>query len=1138
MLSTAAILPLQLPHGQNVVPVPSPSHEFSMRAKPAPSPDIRRTDLSLPSSLGLHALCLLDQARDAGPAGVIYVAGGERWAEQMARALEGLAPHLAVHLLPPWDCLPYDSASPSHESMGRRMAVLRHMGEPDGNPRILVASAAAILQRVPPRDIVETAAFRLRTGEAFSLEALNDFFHRAGYVLDERVDEPGEAAVRGQVIDLFPADSAFPYRAEHDGGTILAIRAYDPISQLTEAEVDELLIGPASEIIAQPGQESAAFLERFDGMEHALPEYYPPLETVFDYWPDATVVVDGKAEDRRQLVMEQISDAHESRTALRPQGGAKIGAVAPERLFIQDGEWKELLAKHRLTVIHVDMDDEASSYAVPNFAIASNPARALTDFLSRQSEAGRKVVLAAASRQDLSRLRRRARSAGRCDVVAGWNEVVDGPPGGWFALQADIRKGFVHERDGITLVTAADVLGSRAGGDPDRDANAAAPTFTDVGFQIGDAVVHIDHGIGLLAGIETIATADTGMGDAVRLGYASDTTLLIPATEMGRVWRYGAMSDSISLDRLKSDAWLNRRAKIESEIRETATRLAGLVEDRRAVKLDPIIPPSRDYERFVARFPFSETADQVRAIEEVLSDLSSGRPMDRLVCGDVGFGKTEVALRAAAAVALSGKQVAVIAPTTVLARQHVRSFERRFAGLGVQIAHLSRLVTPAEARTTKKGLADGSIRIVVGTHALAAKGVSFKDLGLVIIDEEQRFGTAHKAKLKALAAEAHVLTLTATPIPRTLQSALVGLQELSLITTPPARRQPIRTFLTAFDPATVRDALMRERRRRGQSFVVCSRIEDIEPMHQRLATLVPELKIVVAHGQMDPSQTDDAMVRFADGDGDILLATNIIESGLDVPRANTMLVWRADRFGLAQLHQLRGRVGRGRVRGTAYLLTEPGVELPKATEKRLRTLTALDRLGAGFAISAQDLDQRGAGALLGEEQTGHVKLIGTDLYQHMLGRALRGEALEDDWAPELNIGLAGTIPEDYVNEPEMRINLYARLARFDTSETIDELEAEIEDRFGVMPEPVEHLLKLSNLQQLCRRLGIARIDAGPQAIALTFRPGAAEKLDVQKTIDASQGTLHWSKERLVFSGSSDQPDERQNRILQLLDALA
>jgi transcription-repair coupling factor (superfamily II helicase) len=1107
-----------------------------MRAKPAPSQDIRRTDLILPSSEGLHAVCLLEQVQEAGSKGVIYVAGGERWAEQLAQALRGLAPDLDVDLLPPWDCLPYDSASPSREAMGRRMSVLRRMSEPCTRPRLLITSAAAAVQRVPPRDIVKQAVLSLKTGEEFASDSLEGYLHRAGYILDERVDEPGEAAIRGQVIDLYPADSPLPYRAEHDGRTIVAIRSYNPISQLTEMEVDHLLIGPASEIVLREAEGSDASFERFDGMEHSLPEYCAGMETVFDYWPDAAVVLDAKAEERRLLVMEQVADAYDSRMSLRGQGSVK-SAISPERLFIEDHEWADILSKRRLTFIHAASQNEALESGVPNFAIAARPTNALAEFLRAQGEAGRKIILAAAARSDLNRLKRRVQSIGRCDNVESWSAVVNGPSKGWFALQADLKRGFIDERHGIVLITATDTLGSRVSNGIEKEVSSAATNFTDGGFRIGDAVIHIDHGIGALDGMETIAAGDAGTSDGIRLRYAADTTLLVPAMEMGRVWRYGAMSDSISLDRLKSDAWSARREKIETEIKEAAKRLTDLVGVRKALKLEPLVPPSREYERFVARFPFSETADQVRAIEEVLEDLSSGRPMDRLVCGDVGFGKTEVALRAAAAAALSGKQVAVVAPTTVLARQHVRSFQRRFAGLGIEVAHLSRLVTPGEARAVKKGLTDGSIRIVIGTHALTAKGVTFKDLGLVIIDEEQRFGTALKAKLRNLAAGGHVLTLTATPIPRTLQSALVGLQELSVIATPPARRQPIRTFLTPFDPASVRDALMRERRRRGQSFVVCSRVEDIEPIRERLERLVPELQVMVAHGQMDPAETDDVMVRFADGEGDVLLATNIIESGLDVPRANTVLVWRADRFGLAQLHQLRGRVGRGRIRGTAYLLTEPGQELPKAAEKRLRTLAALDRLGAGFAISAQDLDQRGAGALLGEEQSGHVKLIGTDLYQHMLKHALRGETLDDDWIPELNIGLTGTIPDEYVDEPETRINLYARLARLDSSETIDELEEEIEDRFGPIPEPVEALLRLAKLQQLCRRLGIARIDAGPQGIALTFRAGAAEKLALQRTMDASQGILNWSKERLILSVSSEQAEERQKRILKLLVSL-
>jgi len=553
-----------------------------------------------------------------------------------------------------------------------------------------------------------------------------------------------------------------------------------------------------------------------------------------------------------------------------------------------------------------------------------------------------------------------------------------------------------------------------------------------------------------------------------------------------------------------------------------------------------LTPQHQAYERFAARFPFAETPDQGRAIADTLVDLASGRPMDRLVCGDVGFGKTEVALRAAAAAALAGKQVAIVAPTTVLVRQHLHTFRRRFAGLGVEVAGLSRLVSPAEAKRVKAGLADGGIQVVVGTHALAAKGVRFRDLGLVVIDEEQRFGAAHKAKLRDLAQGLHVLTLTATPIPRTLQAALVGLQDLSVIATPPTQRRPIRTFLTPFDPVTVREALVRERRRGGQSFVVCPRVEDIEPLGKRLSELVPELQVMAAHGKMPADEIDDAMVRFAEGEGDVLLATNIIESGLDVPRANTMLVWRADRFGLSQLHQLRGRVGRGRARGVAYLLTDPDQEIAPATAKRLQTLEALDRLGAGFAISARDLDLRGAGDLLGEEQAGHVKLIGLGLYQHLLERALRaarGEAVED-WTPELNLGPGGLIPEDYVPEPEVRINLYARLARTETARDVDALRDEIEDRFGPPPDALDQLIALARLRTLCRGLGVARIDAGPKAIALTFRDGVAERLVAAGALEPFGDGLIWRDGRLIVSQPSETDAERQRLTTDLLERLA
>ncbi|WP_445502880.1 transcription-repair coupling factor [Microvirga sp. G4-2] len=1103
-----------------------------MRAEPAASQELGHRDLFLAPLAGLHAVRLIALAHRAGAQGLIHLVHGQRWAEQLASAVKGLSPDLEVHVLPPWDCLPYDSASPSRDVMGQRMSVLRQMAAPAKGPRLLICNPAAIVQRVPPRELWPSATFPLKTGDAFVQEALENFLHRAGYVLDDRVDEAGEAAIRGQVIDLFPANCPLPYRAEHDGSSILSIRRYDPVSQRTEEDVDSITLEPASEVVLSEMSDASSSQDRHAGMEHRLPEYYRQLETVFDYWPDAEIVMEERAEERRQNVMEQIADAYESRNSFR------AGAVKPERLFTLDGEWQQVLNARRLTIIREARESEAGESKVPFFASASKPAQALSNFINSQEKLQRRIVLIAATERDLNRLRRRVQNIrSKIAAVDSWNKVIDGEPQGWFSIKADIRGGFIDDDAGAVVITAYDVLGSRVSTEVTSEATSVWSLQTDAGFHIGDIVVHIEHGIGSLEGIETISLGDQSGEDAIRLAYADEARIMVPATDMDQIWRYGPASDAVKLDRLNGDAWIARRKTIEIEIQDASKRLKSLVDERGAVQLDPITPPNRDYERFVARFAFTETPDQARAIEEVLQDLASGHPMDRLVCGDVGFGKTEVALRAAAAVALSGKQVAVVAPTTVLARQHLRIFQRRFTGLDMEIAHLSRLVTPAEARVVKKGLADGSIRIVVGTHALVGKGIKFKDLGLVIIDEEQRFGTAHKNKLRELGRGGHVLTLTATPIPRTLQSSLVGLQDISIIATPPARRQPVRTFLSAFDPATVREVLMREKRRAGQSFVVCSRIEDIEPMREQLARLVPELELIVAHGQMPPEKTDEAMVRFADGEGDVLLATNIIESGLDVPRANTMLVWRADRFGLAQLHQLRGRVGRGRIRGAAYLLTEPDQVLPKATEKRLRTLEALDRLGAGFAISAQDLDQRGAGSLLGEEQAGHIKLVGADLYQHMLRRALRGESIEDAWSPELNIGLMGAIPESYINDPETRVNLYARISRLDPLESVEDLEAEIEDRFGALPQSLQNLISLAELKQLCLRLGIARIDAGPQAIALTFRSGSADVIPLNKVLEASTGELRWSGERLILARSIEEPTERLKPIRALLESL-
>ena len=1077
--------------------------------------------------LGLLAVRLVAAAREAGGRGLLHVAGSERRAEALGCLAARLDPDLLVVPFPPWDCLPYERASPSSEVMGRRMAALRCLAGRGDAPCLVISTPDALLQRVPPRQRLAQAGLELAVGDAIDLEVLGTDLRRAGYEFDERVDEVGECAVRGQVIDVFPAGAAKPFRLEHEEGRIMVIRAYDPVSQRTEEEVERLRLDPVTEL--PPGAFDDGADER--GREHALPTFYPSLDTLLDHLPDGGVLIEPKAKGRAEAAFEQLAGAYESRTTLPGGDEASSQVLPPERLYLGRDEWAELLAGRKAAEISPGVDEAAQ---VPRFALDANPVRALGAFLENGT-GGRRIVLAAATDRDARALARVAeRVLGRRpEPTESWEAALSRPAGSLAALRLDLDAGFVDAASGTVVVAAADILGSRAGAEAAKAVPGALP-IADTELRLGDAVVHLDYGLCALRGLDAVE----GAGEQARLEFAGEAKLLEPVENLDRVWRYGSDPDAVSLDRLEGEAWPKRRAALEREIRESAAGLVRLAAERDAAEAPKLVPPPQAFERFVARFPFPETTDQARAIAHTLSDLSTGRPMDRLVCGDVGFGKTEVALRAAAAAALAGKQVAIVAPTTVLARQHLQTIERRFAGLGVAVGHLSRLAKPADAKAVKEGLASGAVRVVVGTHALTGKGIRFKELGLVVIDEEQRFGAAQKARLRDLAKDAHVLTLTATPIPRTLLAVQVGLQDVSVIATPPARRRLIRTFLSPFDPVTLREALVRERRRGGQSFVVCPRIEDIEGMRERLRELVPELTIVAAHGGMAAEAIDDAMIGFADGDSDVLLATNIIESGLDVPRANTMLISRADRFGLGQLHQLRGRVGRGRVQGVCYLLTDPARSVASPTEKRLETLAALDRLGAGFEVSARDLDGRGAGDLLGETQAGHVKLIGAGLYQHLLARGLsaaRGEPIPGETRPELNLDLAALIPPDYVPEPEVRLNLYARVAKLDGDEDLDALMDEIDDRFGPPPLEVEALFQRARIAHLCRVLGIARLDAGPKAIALTPSRDRAEALR-----RASEGVdgLEWKGERLLDPRATETAEERAGAVLDVLSRLA
>ena len=1065
---------------------------------------------------GALAVALLGFAQAARP--LIHVARDGRRLDEIAAVLRALAPERTVAVYPEWDCLPFDRASPSRGVMGARAGVLRWLTDARAQPDIMLTTAPALLQRVPPPETWASAHVELRVGDTLDPEGLTAQLARLGYILDDRVDEPGEVAVRGRTIDVFPAAAPLPCRVEHDGARITAIRSYDPVSQRSRVETERLVIDPATEIILSP--DSGLALEPFTGQEHRLSRFYPGLVTVLDYVPEARLVVEAGVEERAAAFFEQIAEARE-------------GEAPDSDLYLTSAAWTALLRDRSLATA---TGESGERVALPSFVRERRPEAAFAKAVRAGLEAGERIVLAG-PKQPLRRLVRAASAAveGRSvRLIDGWDEVAAAEPGAVLALEAPCEAGFRVPEIGAAVIAAADLYGWAGAGV--RRQPAVLP-IGEVELRVGDVAIDRDHGLCVFEGLETIRTGqgsdEGGEEDALRLRFADDAILMVPVAQADRIWRYGSEAEAVTLDRLDGGTWPRRRLEAEATLAKAARAMLKAARERRSARAPALVPPEREMERFAAGFGHPLTGDQARAVEETLSDLAGEEPMDRLVCGDVGFGKTEVALRAAAAAIFAGRQVAVMAPTTVLVRQHVETFRRRFARFGIEVAHLSRLVAPAEARRVRQGLADGRVRLVVGTQALAGRGVAFHDLGLTIIDEEQRFGAKTKASLRQAAGSAHILTLSATPIPRTLQAAMVGLQSLSVIATPPAVRQPIRTVITPFEGQTLTAALIREHRRGGQSFVVCPRIEDIAPMAERLRALVPGLSVVTAHGEMKPAEMDDAMVRFAEGEGDVLLATSIIESGLDVPRANTMLVWDAERFGLAQLHQLRGRVGRGQRRGVCYLFWQPDKPLGAATEKRLRTLEALDRLGAGFAISARDLDLRGAGDLVGEDQTGHVKLVGLGLYQHLLQLALRaakGEAVED-WCPEVRIGLDGRVPADYIPEPEIRLSLYTRLLRLRAEAEIDALRDEIEDRFGPPPDPVEALFTLARLRTGCLALGIARLTGGPQGIAADFRPGTAPP-----PMPASDG-IALREGRVVLRRESGDPAERGRQAAALLDRL-
>ncbi|MBM1688330.1 transcription-repair coupling factor [Sulfitobacter geojensis] len=1059
---------------------------------------------------------------------VVHVARDDKRMAAMQAALGFFAPDVPVVTFPGWDCLPYDRVSPNADISAQRMATLAGLVHGMPPKFVLLTTLNAATQRVPARSVLRDAAFSAQVGARIDEKALRDFLVRMGFVQSPTVMEPGDYAVRGGIIDIYPPGDLGPVRLDLFGDVLDGARRFDPATQRTTEKLDLVELAPVSEVILDeaaitrfrqnyriefgaagtddPLYEAISAGRKHQGAEHWLAFFHAEMETLFDYLPDATITLDDQVTASRLARWESIEDQYETRKiamANRSKMDSVYKPAPPQGLYLTDEAWLLATADHRVVQMNPlpqptgpnvldagarigrDFAPERQQESISLFG-------ALADHLKAKLQEG-PVLIASYSEGARERLTGLIEDEGLAEAIPIPSAKRLGKRGLHLAVWA-LEHGFEAPwEDGtLTVISEQDVLGDRLIRAPKRKKRAANFLTETQSLTPGDLVVHVDHGIGRYLGMEVI-TAAGAAHECLLLEYAENSKLYLPVENIELLSKYG--HEEGLLDKLGGGAWQSKKAKLKERIREMADKLIRIAAER-ALRRAPVLdPPPGMWDAFSARFPYQETDDQLRAISDVIDDLTSGNPMDRLVCGDVGFGKTEVAMRAAFVAAMSGVQVAVIAPTTLLARQHFKSFAERFRGFPIEVRQLSRFVPAKEAAATKEGMAKGTVDIVIGTHALLAKGIKFLNLGLLVIDEEQHFGVQHKERLKSLRTDIHVLTLTATPIPRTLQLSLTGVRDLSIIGTPPVDRLAIRTYVSEFDAVTLREALLREHYRGGQSFYVVPRISDLPEIEAFLKDQLPELTYVVAHGQMAAGELDDRMNAFYDGKFDILLATTIVESGLDIPTANTMIVHRADMFGLAQLYQIRGRVGRSKTRAYAYLTTKPREKLTPLAEKRLRVLGSLDTLGAGFTLASQDMDIRGAGNLLGEEQSGQMRDVGFEMYQSMLEEAIakiRSGQMEglseadDQWAPQINLGVPVLIPETYVPDLDVRLGLYRRLSGLSTKVELEGYAAELIDRFGKLPKEVNTLMLVVRIKAMCKRAGIAKLDGGPKGATIQF----------------------------------------------------
>ncbi|HEX2493876.1 MAG TPA: transcription-repair coupling factor [Steroidobacter sp.] len=1141
----------------------------------------------LPSKANMHvrwgqlygsaaSLWLAEAARKAsGP--VLVIASDARQASRMEDELRFFCePSAAVELFPAWETLPYDLFSPHPDIVSQRLRMLSTL--PTLAKGVVIVDLETLLQRLAPRTYINAHAFDLELRDRLDLAAFRERLIGAGYLPSSQVMAPGEFAVRGSLIDLFPMGSATPFRIDLFDEEVETIRVFDPETQRSGDKVAALRMLPAREFpLTDEGiqQFKRRFRVRFSGdltrmsmyrdiaegapppgVEYFLPLFFESTATLFDYLPQNTIIA---ADLDIQALAAQAFGEVEARYDQRSHDTERP-ILKPSEVFTPVDEFMHRATSYRrIEISRMELEPLTQSTPLHNFGTrpppnlrvdprSEEPARELANFLrafdgrvliAAESAGRREMLLEILHRRGLQPL-----------LVESWGAFIESATP--LALTVSpVATGLVLHQPHVALIAEEQLFGERARQErrrrrAERDPEKIIRDLTDL--HPGSPVVHENYGVGRYVGLTTL---DVGglKSEFLVLEYADGDKLYVPVHALDLVSRYtGAPAETAPLHKLGADAWDKAKKKAAQRIRDTAAELLDLYSRRAARQGERLAANEAELRAFEAAFPFEETPDQAQAIENVIADLASGRPMDRVVCGDVGFGKTEVALRAAFVAVQAGKQVAALVPTTLLAQQHYQTFADRFADWPVKVESLSRFRSGREVSEVLKSLESGRTDIVVGTHRLLQSGVKFARLGLIIIDEEHRFGVKDKERLKQLRAEIDVLTLTATPIPRTLNMAMGGLRELSLITTPPAARLSIKTFVSQWDTATIREACLREIRRGGQIYFVHNSVETIEKTARTLAELVPEARIAVGHGQMRERELEQIMLDFYHQRTNLLVCTTIVESGIDVPSANTIIIDRADKLGLAQLHQLRGRVGRSHHQAYAYLLTPPRNVMTADAVKRLEAIESLEDLGAGFTLATHDLEIRGAGELLGDEQSGQIQEIGYALYMEMLERAVNAlksgkiPQLEQPLhqGPEVDLHVAALLPGDYLPDVHLRLVLYKRIAAASNSEELREMQVEMIDRFGLLPPAAKNLFRIAEFKQAARTLGLRKIDVGPAGGSVTFEQHA--QVDPATLIRYVQQNARTHRleggVKLKFTLNLEKEELRLATVEQLLNELA